>query len=447
MQVLNSRCSLASNFNMAYSMASINMIDTDPKKIDHSPLVKGDRVDELLNRAVEEILPNKENFKKLLQRKRIKVYLGVDPTAPRLHLGHTIGLKKLQQFADMGHEAILVIGTGTVLAGDPSLRDEARPQISREEIKENIKTWREQAGRVLDFSKVKIKYNGDWLLKLGLADILRIASHISAIKLFQREMFQRRIKRGNTVWMNETLYPLLQGYDSVAMDIDLEIGGTDQVFNMLIGRELRQKMQNKEKFVLTFPMILGTDGRQMSKSSGNCIWLLDSADQMFGKVMSIPDGLILSYFELLTEISSKQIFQMRKDLKNKKLNPRDAKARLAFEVVKFYHSEEKAEKAGEEFNRTFKEKKTPSKMPVFVAPRESYPMLQFLVDLKLAKSKGEARRLVEQGGIKTIQETRNKKQETRIIKDWQGKIKMENGMVVQAGKRKFVKIIREDKER
>ena len=430
MQVLNSRRSLASNFNMAYSKASINMIDTDPKKID-----------ELLNRAVEEILPNKENFKKLLQKKRIKVYLGVDPTAPRLHLGHTIGLKKLQEFADMGHEAILVIGTGTVLAGDPSLRDKARPQISEEEIKENIKTWKEQAGKILDFSKVKIEYNGDWLLKLTLTDILRIASHISAIKLFQREMFQKRIKKGNTVWMNETLYPLLQGYDSVVMDMDIEIGGTDQVFNMLIGRELQQKMRNKEKFVLTFPMILGIDGKQMSKSSGNCIWLLDSADQMFGKTMSIPDGLILSYFELLTEVSSKQIFQMKKDLKNKKLNPRDAKARLAFEVVKLYHSKEKAKKAEEEFNRIFKDKKTPSKMPIFIAPKNEYQILDFLIWLNLAKSKGEARRLIAQGGIKIIKETKNKKQETRILKDWQGEIKMEGGMIVQVGKRKFVRIV------
>jgi len=280
--------------------------------------------EKVLTRAVDQILPDKQNLKDLMKKKRIRVYLGIDPTSSRLHLGHTINLRKLQEFADSGSEAILVIGTGTVLAGDPSLRDEARKRISQKEIKENIKTWKRQAGKILNFSKVKIKYNGDWILKLKYEDINNIASHISAIKLFQRDMFRRRVKRGDTVWTNETLYPLLQGYDSVYLDVDLEIGGTDQIFNMLIGRELQQKINKREKFVLTSPMILGTDGKPMSKTSGNCIWIEDSANEMYGKIMSIPDELIFDYFELLTRVSMNEITKLMKS----NINPKDIKARL-----------------------------------------------------------------------------------------------------------------------
>ncbi|MDD2697051.1 MAG: tyrosine--tRNA ligase, partial [Candidatus Pacebacteria bacterium] len=286
------------------------------------------KIEEVLTRNVEEVLSNKNQLKRLMQKKRIRLYLGIDPTGTKLHLGHTITLRKLQEFADLGHEAILVIGTGTVLAGDPSLRNEARPKISEAEIKRNIRTWKSQAKKILDFSRVKIKYNGDWLVKLGLREIINIASNISAVKLFQREMFQRRIKRGDTVWCHETLYPLLQGYDSVAMDVDLEIGGTDQVFNMLIGRELQKKMRNREKFVLTCPMLLGIDGKQMSKSSGNCVWLQDSPDQMFGKIMSIPDNLIISFFDLLTNIPRSVIQKYKKELQSNKVNPRDLKRDL-----------------------------------------------------------------------------------------------------------------------
>ena len=202
---------------------------------------------DVLSRQVAEILPNKKGLEALMKKKKIRLYLGIDPTGSQLHLGHTIGLRKLQQFADLGHVAILVIGTGTVLAGDPSQRDSARPRITEKEIAQNIKTWKQQAGKIITFSKVKVVQNGDWLKKLRLPDILDIASHMSATRLLQRDMFQRRLKRGDTVWTHEMLYPLLQGYDSVALDVDLEIGGTDQVFNMLVGRELQKKMNNHEK--------------------------------------------------------------------------------------------------------------------------------------------------------------------------------------------------------
>ena len=291
---------------------------------------------EVLVRQVAEILPSRKGLGKVMKKKKIRLYLGVDPTGKHLHLGHAIALRKLQQFADLGHEAILLIGTGTVLAGDPSQRTTARPLITQEEIKENIKTWRKQAAKVVDFSKVKVRFNGDWLLKLRLPEIVRIASNISAAQLFQRDMFQERLKRGDTVWTHEILYPVLQGYDSVALDVDLEIGGTDQLFNMLVGRELQKKMRNREKYVLCTPMLLGLDGRPMSKTSGNMVNILDAPQEMYGKLMSMKDEFISHYFELCTEVPPQE---------TRGLAPREAKARLAREIGALYHGAPAAKKA------------------------------------------------------------------------------------------------------
>lgn len=396
-------------------------INTDPQKIEG-----------VLTRNVEQVLPSKEGLRKLMRERKIRLYLGIDPTGGNLHLGHTISLRKLQEFSDLGHEAILVVGTGTVLAGDPSLRETARPLITQKEIKNNIKTWQKQAAKILDFSKIKIKHNGDWLLKLGLKEIIQIASKISAIKLFQREMFQRRTKRGDTVWTHETLYPLLQGYDSVAMDVDLEIGGTDQVFNMLIGRELMQKMRGKEKFVITLPMILGIDGKTMSKTSGNCIWITDSANQMFGKIMSIPDELIIPYFEHLTNVPIQLLQQYKKSLRSQTTNPRDFKKRLAFEIVKMYHSQEIANKSLKEFDKVFKNREFPSKIPEVKIKEKIVNILDLLVKTKLAPSKSEAKRLILQGGVKI---------DKAIENNWQKLVEIKDGMIIQVGKRKFIKII------
>jgi tyrosyl-tRNA synthetase len=388
-------------------------IKTEPKK-------------EVLTRRVEQVLPSKEGLEKLMEKRKIRVYLGIDPTGTQLHLGHTITLRKLQEFADLGHEAILVMGTGTVLAGDPSLRETARPMITEKEIQKNIKTWKEQAGKILDFKKVKIRYNGDWLLKLGYQDIIKIASKISAAKLFQREMFQKRIGGGGTVWTHEFLYPLFQGYDSVFLMTDLEIGGTDQTFNMLIGRELEAKMLKKEKFVLTCPMILGTNGRPMSKTSGNCIWILDPAKEMYGKIMSIQDILIWDYFKLLTELPLKEIEKM------KKLNPRDAKARLAREIVGIYHGKEAAKKAEAEFERVFKEKRLPTKIPEIKIKEKKINILDLLVKTNLATSKSVAKRLVLQRGVKI---------DGTLKLDWREIIEIKSGQIIRVGKRKFLKIV------
>ena len=373
---------------------------------------------DVLSRRVAEILPDKKGLAALLKKKKIRLYLGIDPTGNQLHLGHTIALRKLQQFADLGHEAMLVIGTGTVLAGDPSQRDSARPRITEKEIAENIKTWKRQAGKIIDFSKVKMVQNGDWLKKLRLPDILAIASHVSAPRLLQRDMFQRRLKRGDTVWTHEMLYPLLQGYDSVALDVDLEIGGTDQVFNMLVGRELQAKMNKHEKYVLTVPMIPGLDGKTMSKTSRNTVNLADSPREMYGKLMSLRDELVKEYFELCT------------DIKPKPGPIRDQKAQLAHEIVSLYHSKAKADKAEQEFTRVFREKKQPSNIPVFQV-RGATTTTEVLRVSGLASSNSEARRLINQGGVQIDGER---------VSDANKKIPSKKGTIIRVGKRNFRKM-------
>ncbi|MFH0943139.1 MAG: tyrosine--tRNA ligase [Candidatus Beckwithbacteria bacterium] len=338
-------------------------------------------IDEVLTRGVEQVLPSREGLKKLMQIKKIRLYLGIDPTATKLHLGHTVMLRKLQQFADLGHEAILLFGTGTVLVGDPSQRDKGRKLITQPEIDDNIKTWKQQVEPIIDFKKVKIKYNGDWLLKLGLKEIIQIASKVSAIQLFKRDMFQKRLKLGDTVWFHETLYPLLQGYDSVAMNVDLELGGTDQTFNMLIGRELQAKINHHEKFVLTGKMIMGTDGQQMSKTSNNCIWLTDTAKDMFGKLMSIRDELIPNYWEFFTD-KSMPIG-----------NPLTVKKQLALEITSQYHGDSGALAAQINFETTFQKKAPEFKQTV----KQGSNLVETIA--KIAGSNSEAKRLIRDGAV------------------------------------------------
>jgi len=380
----------------------------------------------LLTRQVAEVLPTQKELERRMRKKKIRLYLGIDPTGNNLHLGHTVPLRKVQQFADQGHEAILVIGTGTVLAGDPSQRRSARERITEKEIAQNMKTFKKQAAKIINFSEVKLRYNGDWLKKLTLKDIIEIASHISAVRLFQRDMFQRRTRQGDTVWMHETLYPLLQGYDSVVLDVDLEIGGTDQVFNMLIGRELQKKMKGREKFVLTVPMITGLDGKPMSKTSGNTVNITDSPKEMYGKLMTLRDDLIFEYFEMCTDVPMGRIKNMQK-----KLSPRDFKAQLAKEIVSMYHSKKAAKEGEKEFVQVFREKKQPTVVAKVQIKQKQLNLVDLLTAAGLAASKSQARRLIEQGGVRingVVQEDLS----TRVF--------LEKGMVLQVGKRRFAKI-------
>ncbi|MBI2578071.1 MAG: tyrosine--tRNA ligase [Candidatus Wildermuthbacteria bacterium] len=383
-------------------------------------------IQDTLSRQVAEILPGKEGLEKLMRKKKIRLYLGIDPTSPFLHLGHAVILRKLRQFQDLGHEVVLLFGTFTAKIGDPSGKDKRREPLSDAQIKQNMATYKNQAAKILDISKVTIRKNGEWLDKMKFDDVLRLTSQVTVSQLLERDMFQQRIKEGNEIWTHELLYPLMQGYDSVAMDVDLEVGGTDQTFNMLVGRKLQKTYNNKEKYVLTVPLLLGLDGRKMSKSLGNTVNILDSPKDMYGKIMSLQDNLVVHYFEMCTNVAAEKVAAIEKGMK-----PRDMKAALAREIVGLYYGAKEANAAEEEFNNVFREKQTPSEVTEIKLSEKELSLVDLLIKTGLAKSKSEARRLIEQGGMKI---------NNQVQEDANRVVSIASGMVVQAGKRRFVKI-------
>ena len=390
------------------------------------------KIEEVLIKGVEEILPNKEQLKNLMMKRKIRLYLGIDPTSPQLHLGHAIALRKLKDFQDLGHEVILLFGTFTARIGDPSGRDKKRKPLTPSQIEKNMKTYKDQSSKILDFSRVKIKGNADWLEKLNFNDLVKISSQFTISRLLERDMFQERIKAGGEVWLNELMYPLMQGYDSVAMDVDLEIGSSDQLFNALVGRKLQKIFRNKEKFILITPMLLGLDGRKMSKTYGNTVNLTDPPGEMYGKLMSLKDELILLYFQLCTNLPLKEIKEIERELRRKEINPIEAKSRLAREIVTIYHGWEKAEEAEKEFNRVFREKKLPLKIPVIQIKEKKLNILELLTKTKLISSKSEAKRLILQKAVKI----------NGVLKEnWQEIIEIKKEMVIKVGKRRFKKIV------
>lgn len=393
--------------------------------------INQEKIKEILNRGIEEVIVKEDLEKKLLSGKKIRLYYGVDPTGSDLHLGHAVILWKLKDFQDLGHEVIFLIGDFTARIGDPSGKDATRKPLTEKEIKENFKNYKKQASKILDFSKVKIKYNSTWLSKLKFADILKLATNFTVQQMLQREMFDRRIKENSPISLQEFLYPLMQGYDSVAMDVDLEVAGTDQMFNMLAGRTLQKIYNNKDKDILTTKLLLGLDGRKMSKTYGNFVAIEDKPGEMYGKLMSMKDELIDDYFEIATRLTSAEISK----IKNLSDNPRDIKAKLAKEIVKMYHGEKNAELAENEFNKVFRNKELPSDMPVFETEKNNYPILDLLCDTKLAPSKNEAKRLVEGGGVEIINGDKKER-----ITDWKKEINLENGTIIKVGNRRFIKI-------
>jgi tyrosyl-tRNA synthetase len=390
------------------------------------------KIKEVLTKGVETILPSKESLKKTLKKKKIRLYLGVDPTSPKLHLGHTVPLRKLKEFQELGHEAILLFGTFTAQIGDPSDRDETRKPLNTNQVRENMATYKSQTSKILDFSKIKIKFNGDWLAKLNFKDIIKLASNFTVSRLLERDMFQKRLKEGKEVWVNEFLYPLLQGYDSVVMDVDLEIGATDQTFNILVGRKLQEIYNKKEKFVLTTPMLIGLDGRKMSKTYNNTINLTDSSSDMYGKIMSLKDDLIVHYFQLTTSLPLKEIKKIEYNLKKKKINPREAKARLAKEIVTTFYGKKEAFLAEKEFNKIFRNKGLPSSIPEKKIKNKKIKILDLLVQTGLAFSKSEAKRMILQKGVKI---------DSIMQERWDKVIEIKKGEIIQVGKRKFIKLL------
>ncbi|MBI4098796.1 MAG: tyrosine--tRNA ligase [Candidatus Magasanikbacteria bacterium] len=387
------------------------------------------KIHELLTRGVAEIYPTKEALEKLLlSGKRIRLYMGVDPTSPYLHIGHALQLRKMRQFQDLGHEVILLIGSFTGMIGDPTDKTAARKRLTRAEVMTNAKTYKKQASKILSFTgthAAKVMFNDKWLSRFTFANVLDLAGHFTIQQLIQRDMFQHRLQEDKPISLPEFLYPLMQGYDSVAMNVDLEIGGTDQTFNMLAGRTLMKAMKNKEKFVMTLKLLTNDEGKKMSKTEGGFIALSDTPEEMFGKIMAMDDSVIIPYFELATDVPMNEIAEMQKKMKGG-ANPRDLKARLAHTVVAMYHSAAAADKSAAHFAHVFQAKEKPSDMPTVKARGT---IVDVLVAAKIASSKSDARRLIEQGGVKV---------DDVVVTDIEMAVK--RGSVIQKGKRFFVKV-------
>ena len=391
------------------------------------------RIDEILERGViAEVLPTKKEFKeKLMSGKKLRFYIGADPTAKALHLGHAQNLMTLEEFRKLGHEVIFLIGDFTALIGDPD-KSSARVKQVREEIEENFKGWIEQTKNILSFddkeNPVQVKYNSEWLGKLNFAEVVELAGNFTVQQILERDMFEKRMKEGKPIYLHEFMYPLMQGYDSVAMDVDVELCGTDQIFNALAGRTLLKKLKNKDKFVVANNLIQDEKtGQLMSKSAGTGIFLDLTADDLFGAIMAQSDGIIRPLLLGCTKISLAEIEELMK-----LENPRDAKMRLAFEIVKIYHSEKDAQKAQEYFVNTFSKKEIPDDVEEFKA-KENENILDFLVRIKFANSKGDARRKIEQGGVKI---------DTEKITDWNLTLSDKyDKKVLQVGKKNFGRIV------
>lgn len=393
----------------------------------------------IIKSGTAQIVPETALLDKLKRGKQLNIKLGVDPTAPDIHLGHAVPLRKLRAFQDLGHRVTLIIGDGTALIGDPSGRNSTRPQLTREQIAANAQTYVDQAFKILDPEKTTLRYNSEWLLSMDLEGLLKIASKFSVARILERDDFHNRYTNNQSISLHEFLYPIMQAYDSVVIEADVELGGTDQLFNLLAGRELMEKMDMEPQVCLTLPLLEGTDGvRKMSKSYGNYIGLTDEPADMFGKVMSIPDEMMVKYYRLASTVPVDQIDAIEAGLANDELHPNCVKRDLAKNIVAAYYDEAAAEAAEAEFDRVFKQHDVPTDIPTFEAeltPNDEGKvyLAKLLAEAGMAGSVGEARRLIDGGGVKVNGEAVPAKEYNvapELLKD----------ATVQVGKRKFVKI-------
>ncbi|TES53248.1 tyrosine--tRNA ligase [Halalkalibacterium halodurans] len=394
---------------------------------------------EILKRGVVEIVPEealREKIEKSVRTgKPLKVKLGMDPSAPDVHIGHTVVLHKLRQFQDLGHEVQMLIGDFTGRIGDPSGKSETRKQLTDEQVKANARTYVEQYGKILDMEKATLHYNSKWLSALNFEDVIKLASQMTVARMLERDDFEKRYKSGQPISIHEFFYPLMQGYDSVALESDIEIGGTDQKFNLLMGRMLQEAYGNDKQVAITMPLIEGLDGeRKMSKSLNNYIGIDEAPNEIFGKAMSIPDELMVKYYELATDLSMDEVKAIAKGLEDGSVHPRDAKMKLGATLVRMYHGENEAEEAVNYFKTVFQKRDLPTDIPEVKWDGESSVwIVDLLVTLDLLPSKGEARRMVQNGGVKLNGEK---------IEDVQLQVEIEDGLIVQVGKRKFKKLVR-----
>ncbi|GAW27763.1 tyrosine--tRNA ligase [Carboxydocella sp. ULO1] len=395
-----------------------------------------------IRRGVAEIVPENELVEKLKKAiatgKPLRVKLGLDPTAPDIHLGHTVVLNKLRTFQDLGHEVIIIIGDFTGRIGDPTGKSETRKQLTEEEVQANARTYQEQIFKILDRARTRVVFNSQWLAPLTFTDVIQLAAKYTVARMLEREDFSKRFKEGAPISIHEFFYPLMQGYDSVALEADVELGGTDQKFNLLMGRHLQKEFGQEPQIALMMPILEGLDGvNKMSKSLGNYIGINEAPEEMYGKTMSIPDELMLRYFELVTRVSLEELAQIKAGLAEGKLHPRDVKMRLAREIVSMYHGPEAARQAEEHFVRVFQQRHLPEEIPVYQLPANELEGgtigLSKLLQLSgLAASNSEARRLIAQGGVKVNEEK---------VTDPLMRINVQDGLILQVGKRKFARVI------
>jgi tyrosyl-tRNA synthetase len=396
---------------------------------------------EILKRGVADLVSEKELLLKLeksvKENKPLRVKLGIDPTAPDVHLGFTVPLRKLKQFQDLGHQVVIIIGSYTAMVGDPSGKNSTRPQLDYEAVMCNAKNYQEKIFKILNKTKTEVVYNGDWFSKFTFNDVIRLASKITVASLLEHDYFDNRYKSQTPIALHEFIYPLMQGWDSVEIKADVELGGTDQRFNVIVGRDLQRESGQAPQVGLFLPILMGPDGKnKMSKSLNNYISIDDAPGEMFGKVMSIPDSIMFNYFELLTEIPMAEIKELETGFKNGKLHPKELKKRLGRELVSMYHDKVSAEAAASEFDRVFSEKGLPKNIPEHTFSPDSLKngkiwIVNLLVKLGAVTNRTEAKRLVEQGGV-SVNECRVEKPDTDV--------EIRSGDIIKAGKRKYYKI-------
>ncbi len=392
---------------------------------------------DVIKRGASEIIPEDELVEKIEKsletNSQLIIKLGCDPSRPDLHIGHSVVLRKLAQFQSLGHQAVLIIGDFTGMIGDPSGRNITRPSLTLEEARKNGQSYFEQASKILDKEKTKIVHNSDWLSKMSFEDVIRLASKYTVARMLERDDFTKRYKTGVPISMHELLYPLAQAMDSVAIKSDVELGGTDQKFNLLVGRDIQREHGLEPQVILTMPLIVGTDGvEKMSKSYDNYIGISDSPKDIYGRTLSIPDNLIYNYFELATDISKNELSEIKNKLEDGETNPRNLKRQLARTFVRMYYDEQTAKNAEEEFDKIFIKKDVPDDIPEFnLSAFPEINIMDLIVKVEFAPSKGEARRLVMQGGVSIDGEK---------INDIKTSIKIKDGQILKVGKRKFAKL-------
>ena len=387
--------------------------------------------EDFFRRGVAEIIESKSFEEKLKSGKKLRIKYGVDPTRPDIHLGHAVALQRLKLLQDQGNDIIFLIGDYTAKIGDPSGRNTTRPVLDDAEISANAKTYLEQAGKILDTKKTEVRYNAEWFSKMSPGDLVKIASRFTVPQIIERDDFEKRLKGSGDLGMHELMYPLMQAYDSVELQADVEVGGTDQKFNMLAGRALQKKMGQAPQDIIEVELLVGTDGKiKMSKSADNYISITEAPNQMFGKILSIPDDVIIKYFELATKVSDKEIAEIKKELEAGK-NPKEIKIKLAKEVVAMYYNSKEADGAAAEFDKVFSKKELPTDIPEVKVEAGNYNILLLLTLIGAVSSNSEARRLVEQGGVK-IDEAK--------VTDPKAEIGVIKSMIIQVGKTRYYRI-------